>query len=612
LPKPRDGRGRGRAPNQLVRPTENTMRNHAHALAAIAALCVVFGVTASADAAPAGKSCQQIRKACEQAGFSQTGAKGGTGLMTDCVTPIMQGLQAASGGKSLPAIDPKILAACQSENPTFGQIKRGGAQTAGANVKGQAKVVATAPEPPQVSTPLPGGLTKPNIVFVLTDDLAMNLLKYLPNVQAMQKEGTTFANYFVTDSLCCPSRSSIFTGKFPHDTGVFTNEPPDGGYQGFNTQGNEAQTFAVALQLDGYQTAMLGKYLNGYDPKKNAPPQGWNEWDVAGNGYPEFNYDLNQNGKVVHHAKDPTDYLTDVLAGIADGFIRKSASGPFFIEIATFAPHAPYTPAPRDADKFPGLTVPQTAAYAARPDADAPRWLKDIPPLNKKEMDKIDQDFRMRAQSVQAVDKMIGELRATLVSLGIADKTYIVFSSDNGYHMGDYSLRPGKMTPFDTDINVPLVVVGPGVAKGQVLKEIVENIDLCPTFTDLGSGQGPTKVDGHSLVPLLLGASGAEWRQSALIEHHRPNNFDMADPDAPIPNSSNPITYEALRTAKSLYVEYEDGETGLYDLTHDPYELKNIAGISSESDIQKFRSALAANKDCHGAAACWEAQNIAP
>src|ERR1051325_763791 len=158
---------------------------------------------------------------------------------------------------------------------------------------------------PQVFTPLPGGLVRPNIVFVLTDDLAMNLLPYMPNVQMMQREGTTFSAYFVTDSLCCPSRSSIFTGKLPHDTGVFTNTPPDGGYATFNQKGNEADTFAVALQGAGYKTAMLGKYLNGYEPKANQPPKGWDEWDVAGNGYREFNYDLNQNGKVVHYGSEP-------------------------------------------------------------------------------------------------------------------------------------------------------------------------------------------------------------------------------------------------------------------------------------------------------------------
>jgi N-acetylglucosamine-6-sulfatase len=531
------------------------------------ALCLCLAAGSVAQAAAAGKPCEEVRKACQQAGFAAGDAKSGAGLMADCVAPIMQGLQPTSAGKPLPLIDPRTVAACKADNPTFGQAKNTNGRAATATPAGKpAKAAAAAPEPPQAITPLPGGIARPNIVFVvfvLTDDLAMNLLQYMPNVQALQKAGATFSNYYVTDSLCCPSRSSIFTGKFPHDTGVFTNEPPDGGYQGFNKHGNEAETFAVALQQDGYRTAMMGKYLNGYEPKKNDPPAGWNEWDVAGNGYPQFNYDLNQNGKVTHHGKTEANYLTDVLAGLADNFIRQSASGPFFVEVATFAPHAPYTPAPRDADKFAGLGVPRTPAYGARPDATAPRWLKEIPALRPNEITSIDQDYRKRAEAVQAVDKMIGELRATLVSLGIADKTYIVFSSDNGYHMGDYSLRPGKMTPFDTDINVPLVVVGPGIGPGQLLKQIAENIDLCPTFTDLGGGQGPTKPDGHSLVPLLLGNATADWRQAALIEHHRPNNFDMADPDAPIPNSSNPITYEALRAANALYVEYQDGETGL-------------------------------------------------
>ncbi len=233
-----------------------------------------------------------------------------------------------------------------------------------------------APAPPQ----------KPNIVFILTDDLATNLLAYMPSVQAMQREGTTFSNYFVTDSLCCPSRSSIFTGKFPHNTGVFTNQPPDGGYETFNSQGNESHTFAVALQHSGYKTAMLGKYLNGYAPRRNGAPPGWNEWDVAGAGYPEFNYALNQNGRIVPYGNSPDDYLTDVVARLGQAFMHKSAGHPYFIEIATFAPHAPYIPAPRDADKFPGLTAPRTTAYAARPDANAPAWLKAILPLRPGEM----------------------------------------------------------------------------------------------------------------------------------------------------------------------------------------------------------------------------------
>lgn len=453
--------------------------------------------------------------------------------------------------------------------------------------------------------------TRPNIVFVLTDDLSMNLVQYMPNVLAMQKEGTSFSNYFVTDSLCCPSRSSIFTGKLPHDTGVFTNNPPDGGYAAFNAHGNPAQTFAVALQESGYKTAMLGKYLNGYKPEENSAAVGWDEWDVAGNGYPEFNYTLNQNGKLVRHGHAPEDYLTDVLAGLAERFIQRSAAGPFFIEIATFAPHAPYIPAPRDADKFPELTAPRSPAFGARPDATAPAWLQEIPPLNKRATAKIDEDFRMRAQSVQAVDKMIGEIRAALAALG-ADNTYVVFSSDNGYHMGEYSLRPGKMTPFETDIRVPLVIVGPGVAKGQVVNAIAENIDLCPTFAELGGASSPTVPDGRSLVPLLHQGAVADWRHLALIEHHRPPALDRGDPDAPMQHAANPTTYEALRGENALYVEYQNGETGYYDLNDDPYELRNRAATEPGTRLQRWHDALIANKECHGADSCWKAERLTP
>jgi len=134
---------------------------------------------------------------------------------------------------------------------------------------------------------------RPNIVFVLTDDLSWDLVRFMPHVQAMQKDGVTFSRYYVTDSLCCPSRSSIFSGRFPHNTGVFTNMAPDGGFGVFNGRGEERSTWATSLQGAGYRTAMMGKYLNGYEPAglvKGKPlyiPPGWNEWDVAGNGYPE-------------------------------------------------------------------------------------------------------------------------------------------------------------------------------------------------------------------------------------------------------------------------------------------------------------------------------------
>ena len=226
--------------------------------------------------------------------------------------------------------------------------------------------------------------TRPNIVFVLTDDLSMNLLRYMPHVKAMQRDGLTFKNYFVSDSLCCPSRSSIFTGNFPHDTDVFSNVGRRGGFREFYDRGEEQHTFATALQNAGYRTAMMGKYLNGYGQQKGSVPglpytyvpPGWSEWDVAGWGYREFNYSLNDNGEMQQYGSEPKDYLTDVLARKGVDFIDSSAATgqPFFLELAAFAPHFPYTPAPRDADDFPGLQAPHPANFDKLPTDPPAGW----------------------------------------------------------------------------------------------------------------------------------------------------------------------------------------------------------------------------------------------
>ncbi len=319
---------------------------------------------------------------------------------------------------------------------------------------------------------------------------------------------------------------------------------------------------------------------------------------------------LNQNGRIAKYGSTPQDYLTDVVSGLADTFIRSSAPGPYFVEIATFAPHAPYIPAPRNANDFPGLGYPRDAAFGLRPGPTAPLWLKDIPPLRPMEIKKIEEHYRMRAQSVQAVDQMIGRIRATVAALG-GNNTYIVFSSDNGYHMGEYSLRPGKMTPFDTDIRVPLIVVGPGVPAGQSVDAIVENVDLNPTFTELGQSPGATAPDGHSLVALLHGGAATEWRHVALVEHHRPGPLpNINDPDAPIPHSANPTTYNALRLAGAMYVEYADGEVGYYDLVKDPLELTNVAPSVPAAQLQRLHAILLANTQCKGATQCWAAQSM--
>ncbi|MGI8428843.1 MAG: sulfatase family protein [Solirubrobacteraceae bacterium] len=458
--------------------------------------------------------------------------------------------------------------------------------------------------------------SRPNVVFVLTDDLSMDLLRFMPHVQAMARRGLTFNDYFVSDSLCCPSRSSIFTGNFPHDTGVFNNVGTHGGYHVFYHHGEEQHTFAVALQRAGYRTAMMGKYLNGYMGGRGTPadvpatyvPPGWSEWDVGGEAYPEFDYTLNQNGTLHVYGHQPSDYLTDVLAAKGVDFINASAQtgNPFFLELATFAPHGPYVPAPRDANGFPGLSAPRPPSFNVLP-SHPPGWLAAHQPLTQPQIDQIDSVFRLRAQDVQAVDTMIGQIEQTLADNGIAKSTYLVFSSDNGLHTGEYRLTPGKLTAFDTDIHVPLVVAGPRVPAGTSTDAMVENIDLAKTFAAIGKTELPS--DGHSLLPLLHGETPTDWRDAILVEHDG-SDLRGVDPDFQQPTSGNPRTYNAIRTHHFLYVQYNDGEREFYDLKRDPFELHNLAGNLTAAELALLHAEIRALRHCHDGPACWTAMHL--
>jgi len=461
----------------------------------------------------------------------------------------------------------------------------------------------------------------PNIVFILADDFSLDLVRFMPHLQEMQQGGLTFSNYFVSDSLCCPSRASILSGRFPHNTGVLANFGPHGGFPAFHDRGEERNTFAVALHRNGYVTAMMGKYLNGYlqspgqlgdgtpaDVPATYVPPGWSEWDVAGKGYGEFDYRLNENGRIHRYGHRRSDYLTDVLARKGAGFVLRNARRhrPFFLELATFAPHSPFVPAPRDARDFPRLRVPRPPSFDVVPRA-APRWLARHPRLSRQQIADVDSTFRRRAQSVEAVDRMIGQVEAAARAGGVAGNTYIVFSSDNGLHTGEYRLMPGKLTAYDTDIHVPLVITGPGVRAGASTDRMAENVDLAETFAALGHTR--LAGDGHSLVPLLDGSSPAWWRTAVLVEHLG-TPLSVLDPDWQQPASGSPTTYEAMRTTRFLYVEYADGEREFYDLRSDPFELHNRADRLPRSQLGLLHAELQRMTRCHGEQRCWNAMHV--
>jgi arylsulfatase A-like enzyme len=440
----------------------------------------------------------------------------------------------------------------------------------------------------------------PNMVFILTDDQALTDMAYMPQVKALLvDQGMTFQSHYVTLSLCCPSRVSGLRGQFAHNTAIFDNSAPDGGFSAVYALGLEQSTVATWLSAAGYRTAMLGKYLNGYPdtaPSKTYIPPGWTEWVSPNDGYPykAYNYTLNVNGTSVSYGETEADYLTDVLSTKAVDFINRSIDQhpgqPFFLYLASYAPHAPATPAPRHAHLFPGVQAPRTASFNEADVSDKPPWVQAQPLLTAEQIAGIDDLYRKRLQSLQAVDEMVKAVVDTLQAKGQLANTYIFFASDNGFHQGQHRLDSGKMTAFEEDLRVPLVVRGPGIAAGSSATSMTANVDYASTFAEIGGAIAPSFVDGRSLLPLLRGQVPADWRQALLLEHKTVKNPDdsllarngtlePSDPFEKGAGDSRPdiAPFSGLRTVDGkTYVEYEDGSFELYDNEADPAQLANV------------------------------------
>src|SRR5205823_2332835 len=368
----------------------------------------------------------------------------------------------------------------------------------------------------------------PNVLFVLTDDMRFDDLQYMPQVrQLIGDEGATFDNEFDNVTLCCPARTSILRGQYSHNTGVLTNGGTTGGFETAHAIKVEDETVATAMHDAGYATGLFGKYLNGY-PNTVAPsyvPPGWDTWSSSskGNAYGEFDYTLNQNGTQVEYGDKPEDYGTDVYARQTTDFIDHShdAGTPFFAYLAVYAPHQPATPAPQDADSFAGLQAARDASYNEADVSDKPQYIQDLSPMGRQAQAKVDALARRRAQSLQAVDRDVAGLVVHLRDIGVLDDTYIIFTSDNGFHLGQHRMPAGKQTAYEPDIHLPLLVRGPGVTAGRHVQAITGNIDLAPTIAELGGAKLADSPDGRSLAAFLHGRApdAADWRQAYLLEH---------------------------------------------------------------------------------------------
>jgi N-acetylglucosamine-6-sulfatase len=440
------------------------------------------------------------------------------------------------------------------------------------------------------------GQPQRNIVLILTDDEDVEIHVSMRKTRALLEErGTTFENFFVTSSLCCPSRASILRGQYPHNTQILGNRLPLGGFEKFRALGHEEFTIATWLEAAGYHTGLIGKYLNGYRMADGVPP-GWDDWFAGGPyGYFGFAYNLNENGEVVRYRRRPQDFMTDVLSRKATEVIQRAAESgqPLFLYVAPFAPHGPASFAPRHEKRFPRAWLPRRPAFDERDVSDKPSFIRSLPPLARGHKWArpawMSAHYRDRLRSLQSVDDMVAAIVSALEETGLLDETYIFYTSDNGFHMGEHRLPAFKGTAYEEDVRVPMVVRGPGVPAGKRIQAIGLNVDLAPTFAEIAGAEAPELVDGRSLLP-LLDDSDQPWRQSFLIEH------GQIEPQGVLPGGS----FEAIRTARWTYVEYGNGERELYDLDRDRYQLDNLAERADPSLVDELSLRLAELSGCAG------------
>jgi len=448
-----------------------------------------------------------------------------------------------------------------------------------------------------------------NVIFIAVDDADLSLMQYLPKTQALIADrGVTFTQYFDSLALCCPARTTYLRGQYSHNTGIWDNKWPAGGFGKFHLEG-EQSTLATWLSANGYLTALMGKYLNEYPDVPESPehgvehtyvPAGWSEWvsPVEGRGASEFNYKLNINGVVDQEFRtraDPANYLVDTLSRMASRYVLDHSSDPYFLYVTPAAPHDPFVPAPRDRRDFVGLTYPQLPSFNEQDVSDKPSWIARRQRLTSTMIEQIDHDYRLRAQDMEAIDDLVQSIYDAVEASGQSERTYLIFTSDNGWHMGEHRLARGKETPYEEDVHLPLWISGPGIEAGTTVDEVVGDIDLAPTIAELTDTTTPDFVDGRSVLPLLQGEP-TDWRRYLLLERASSSGGEIraARGDVGTAGVRNSPGYAGLHSNRFVYVAYDntDRTREFYDLAVDPYELTNLLGPGSPGLTALQRAAL--------------------
>jgi arylsulfatase A-like enzyme len=479
----------------------------------------------------------------------------------------------------------------------------------------------------------------PNIILILTDDQASYEFErsVMPQTNALIRDrGVTFNRFYTSYPLCCPSRATFLTGQYMHNHHVRGNLPPNGGQHVFDLNGSEAHALPVWLQNAGYETAHIGKYLNGYgDDGTPQVPAGWSEWygqisdydpaEVGGRLYYEYNL-LEKGlgpgpGTLHHYDSAPADYQGDVLIDKTLGAIDDlSGTGdPFYIEFAPHAPHYPFTPPPRYQGTAGATWLPPLPGVNEKDISDKPLFLRQEArgKLKPATLASLAASRRERLEQLHSVDDYVGQIVGRLAALGELDNTYLVFASDNGYFFGEHRIIAGKYLAYEPSSRVPFAIAGPGIPHGAVSSELVSNADFAPTVAQLAGASPTLTVDGRSMVPfarnpgarsgrpVLLEADvgpGTGTRSSATrlpggFSRHgdrvRPRVLSRlhllgsrgapdleqepgAEPKRLSADGDSGPAYKAIRTNRWVFTIYATGETELYDMVKDPAQLTNL------------------------------------
>lgn len=516
----------------------------------------------------------------------------------------------------------------------------------GAKGPSDQRPVSTTPAPSTSPTPEPEKPKKPNIVLVMADDMRADDLRFMPAAnELVTNRGLKFRNAFSPFPLCCPARSSLLSGQFAHNTKVYDNNKPFG-FGSFD----DSRTIATALRDAGYRTGFVGKYLNAYgiDPSKvtgedswTYVPAGWTDWYAtvqrperlhdtypSGGTYDYFHPIFNVNGRTDDTHKG--EYQTGVIGGFGRELVRKysGVDQPFFLFLSALAPHDG-RPTEDDDVEVTRRSDGQVSVFKspARPDwvkgrfddearrspglpkdGDAPseddvgdKPLKlQRPDVNASERKLLADLTRQRAESLAVLDGHVRRLVTTLQNRGELEDTVFMFTSDNGFFLGEHRIRTGKRMGYEPSIRVPLVIAGPGVPRG-VRNDPATTQDLSATILELAGAVPPQRADGRSLVPSFAADQG--WTAPVLTEGVASGPPPLKDPRQEMAGFTDPRTTIGIRTSRYKLIRDVTGIVELYDLDKDPNELTSVADDPDYADVKKELTKLWHRyKDCAGEA----------